>query len=135
MNIHIPFTEIQSLLLTKTHQEVGMSCTDERTLAVSKTVTFLGFSKEIRMNLSVQEVADSRILLSHDNPVLIKSVVELAKFLSPKINELVEAPSSSTVALYLDKVEQLQKVFEKVTLQNICFQTDGADIYFSLKQQ
>lgn len=45
------------------------------------------------------------------------------------------AKSSSTLALYLDKVEQLQKVFEKVTLQDICFQADSTDIYFSLKQQ
>ena len=72
MNIQIQFSEIQSLVKSKTGREIGLSAIDERTVKaeakVSVKVPFLGeIEKNIGVNVSVEKI--------EGNDVHLKSLV------------------------------------------------------------
>lgn len=133
MTLHIPFPELQSLLLAKANQEVSLNYVDEQTVAVGKTVKLL--RRQLSTNLHVQEVSGSDIVLAHDNAILVKSIMEVVKIAFPHLTRLIEMRPPNAVAVHLDQIEQAKKAFEYITLNALCFQESGAIIDFSLNVQ
>lgn len=135
MTLHIPFPELQSLLLTKAKQEVSLNYVDEQTVAIGKTAKFFGIEKKISMNMHVQEVAGSDIVLAHDNAILVKSIMEVVKIGFPQLTNLIEMRPPNAVAVHLDQIEQAKKALEYVTLNALCFRESGAVVDFSLRKE
>lgn len=135
MTLHIPFPELQSLLLAKAKQKVSLNYVDAQTVAVGKAVKILGFEKQLSMKLHVQDVSGSDIVLAHDNAILVKSIMEVVKIAFPHLTRLIEMRPPNAVAVHLDQIEQAKKAFEYVTLNALCFQESGAIIDFSLNVQ
>lgn len=135
MTLHIPFPELQSLLLAKAKQEVSLNYVDAQTVAVGKAVKILGFEKQLSMKLHVQDVSGSDIVLAHDNAILVKSIMEVVKIGFPQLTSLIEMRLPNAVAVHLDQIEQAKKAFEYVTLNTLYFRENGAVVDFSLRME
>lgn len=133
MNIKISYPEIQSLLQSKVKQEITIAYVDDQTIKVGKTFTVLGISKTIGLKLRVENVSGDNIVLAHDNPILVKSAMKIVEASFPKFLEMLELHSDNSVVVHLGKVKQLEKVFEKVSLEGICFLPEGAVAEVTIK--
>lgn len=126
MNIKISYPEIQSLLKSKVKQEITIAYVDDQTIKVGKTFTVLGISKTIGLKLRVENVSGDNIVLAHDNPILVKSAMKIVEASFPEFLEMLELHSDNSVVVHLGKVKQLEKVFEMISLEGICFLPEGA---------
>jgi hypothetical protein len=126
MNIQISYPEIQSLLQSKVKQEITIAYVDNQTIKAGKTITVLGISKTIGLKLRVENVSGDNIVLAHDNPILVKSAMKIVEVSFPEFLEMIEPYSDNSVVVHLGKVKQLEKVFEMVSLEGICFLQEGA---------
>lgn len=132
MTLHIPFSELQSFLLAKAKQKVSLNYVDEQTVAIGKTVNIFGFEKQLSMKLHVQEVSGSDVVLSHDNAILVKSIMEVVKIGFPQLTNLIEMRPPNAVTVHLDQIEQAKKAFEYISLNALCFRESGAMVDFTL---
>lgn len=133
MVLRISYTEIQSLLQSKVKQEITIAYVDDQTIKVGKTFTVLGISKTIGLKLRVENVSGDNIVLAHDNPILVKSAMKIVEASFPKFLEMLELHSDNSVVVHLGKVKQLEKVFEMVSLEGICFMSEGAVAEVTMK--
>lgn len=133
MNIKISYPEIQSLLQAKLKQEITIAYVDDQTIKVGKTFTVLGISKTIGLKLRVENVSGDNIVLAHDNPILVKSAMKIVEASFPEFLEMLELHSDNSVVVHLGKVKQLEKVFEMVSLEGICFMSEGAVAEVTMK--
>lgn len=135
MTVHIPFPELQSLLLAKSKHEISMNYMDEQTVAVGKTVKFLGLERQLSMKLYVQEVSGSDIVLAYDDTIFMKSIMKVVEFGFPQLMNLIEMRPPNVVAVHLDQIDQTKNALEYVTLNALCFRESGAVVDFSLNME
>lgn len=133
MNINISYPEIQSLLQSKMKQELFLSYVDGQTIKVGKTITVLGFRKDIALKLRVEDVQGDDIVLAHDNPILVKSAMKIVEVAFPEFLELLELHSDNSVVVHLGRVKQLEKVFDMISLKGICFLPEKIEIEAAMK--
>ena len=133
MNINISYPEIQSLLQSKMKQELFLSYVDGQTIKVGKTITVLGFRKDIALKLRVEDVQGDDIVLAHDNPILVKSAMKIVEVAFPEFLELLELHSDNSVVVHLGRVKQLEKFFEIISLKDICFFPEKIEIEVTMK--
>ena len=126
MFLRISYPEIQSLLQSKVKTEITLAYVDDQTIKVGKTFTVLGISKTIGLKLRVENVSGDNIVLAHDNPILVKSAMKIVEASFPEFLEMLELHSDNSVVVHLGKVKQLEKVFDMVSLEGICFLPEGA---------
>ena len=133
MVLRISYPEIQSLLQAKLKQEIAIAYVDDQTIKVGKTFTVLGISKTIGLKLRVENVSGDNIVLAHDNPILVKSAMKIVEASFPEFLEMLELHSDNSVVVHLGKVKQLEKVFEMISLEGICFLPEGAVAEVTMK--
>lgn len=126
MFLRLSYPEIQSLLQTKVKQEIAVTYVDDQTIKVGRTFSLLGVSRTLGMKLRVESVNGENIVLAHDNPILVKSAMKIVEVSFPEFQELLELHSDNSVVVHLGKVKQLEKAFEMVSLEGICFLPEGA---------
>lgn len=126
MNIKISYPEIQSLLQSNMKQEINIAYVDDQTIKVGRAFTVFGISKTLGIKLRVENVSGDNIVLAHDNPILVKSVMKIVEVSFPEFLEQLELYSDNSVVVHLGKVKQLEKVFEMISLEDICFLPEGA---------
>ena len=126
MFLRISYPEIQSLLQSEVKTEITLAYVDDHTIKVGKTFTVLGISKSIAMKLRVESVSGENIVLAHDNSILVKSAMKIVEASFPEFMEMLELHSDNSVVVHLGKVKQLEKVFEMISLEGICFMPEGA---------
>lgn len=133
MLLRISYPEIQSLLQSKVKQEIIIAYVDDQTIKVGKTFTVLGISKTIGLKLRVENVSGDNVVLAHDNPILVKSAMKIVEASFPEFLEMLELYSDNSVVIHLGKVKQLEKVFDMVSLEGICFLPEGAVAEVTIK--
>ena len=126
MNIKISYPEIQSLLQSKMKQEINIAYVDDQTIKVGRAFIVFGISKTLGIKLRVENVSGDNIVLAHDNPILVKSVMKIVEVSFPEFLEMLELHSDNSVVVHLGKIKQLEKVFEMISLEDICFLPEGA---------
>ncbi len=131
--IKISYPEIQSLLQSKVKQEITIAYIDDQTIKVGKTFTVLGISRTLGLDLRMENVNGDKIVLAHDNPILVKSVMKIVEVSFPEFLEMLELHSDNSIAVHLGKVKQLEKVFEMISLEDICFLPEGTVVGMSIK--
>ena len=105
-------------------------------MSVSVPVKVLGFTKSININLIVKKIECSDLFLAYDGKMgidlLVSPAISYAKKLVPEKAGWVEQMPGNIVKLCLGNIDKLQKVFEKLKLDNILFEPENIGIKTSL---
>ena len=135
MQATIEYSEIQSLVKSKTGREIGLSAIDERTVKteakVSVKVPFLGkIEKSVGVNVSVEKIEGNDVHLKYDGCMGTDMIIGgLLSFLSSTpAMKVVEKTQGNGIVVHLDEVEEARKVLDLVELTGIVFQENGVTV-------
>lgn len=140
MKATIEYSEIQSLVKSKTGRDISLSAIDERTVKaeakVSVKVPFLGeIEKSIGVNVSVEKIEGNDIWLKYDGGMGTDMIIGgLLTFLSstPAI-KMVEKIQGNGIVVHLNEIDEARKVLDLVELTGIAFNDNAVDIEGKLK--
>ena len=140
MKAIIAFSELQSLVKSKTGREIGLSAIDERTVKaeakVSVKVPFLGeIEKSIGVKVSVEKIEGNDVHLKYEGGMGTDMIIGgLLTFLSssPAL-KLMGKTQGNGIVVHLDEVEEARKVLYLVELTGIAFNDNAVDIEGKLK--
>ena len=128
MKISITYAELQDYVASHFHKTVNLGYVDWATVSVSVPIKVLGFTKSISINLIVKGIEGTDLFLSYDGKMgidmLVSPAISYAKKLVPEKAGFVEQMHGNIVKLRLGDIDKLQKVFEKVKLNNILFEQE-----------
>ena len=140
MQATIEYSEIQSLVKSKTGREIGLSAIDERTVKaeakVNVKVPFLGkIEKSVGVNVSVEKIEGNDVHLKYDGGIGTDMIIGgLLSFLSSTpAMKVVEKTQGNGIVVHLDEVEEARKVLDLVELTGIAFNDNAVDIEGKLK--
>ena len=135
MQATIEYSEIQSLVKSKTGREIGLSAIDERTVKaeakVSVKVPFLGkIEKSVGVNVSVEKIEGNDVHLEYEGGMGTDMIIGgLLSFLSSTpAMKVVEKTQGNGIVVHLDEVEEARKVLDLVELTGIMFQEKGITV-------
>ena len=135
MQATIEYSEIQSLVKSKTGREIGLSAIDERTVKaeakVNVKVPFLGkIEKSVGVNVSVEKIEGNDVHLKYDGGMGTDMIIGgLLTFLSSSpAMKVVEKTQGNGIVVHLDEVEEARKVLDLVELTGIVFQENGVTV-------
>lgn len=135
MQATIEYSEIQSLVKSKTGREIGLSAIDERTVKaeakVNVKVPFFGkIEKSIGVNVSVEKIEGNDVHLKYDGGMGTDMIIGgLLSFLSSTpAMKMVGKTQGNGIVVHLDEVEEARKVLEMVELTGIMFQEKGVTV-------
>ena len=135
MQATIEYSEIQSLVKSKTGREIGLSAIDERTVKaeakVNVKVPFLGkIEKSVGVNVSVEKIEGNDVHLKYDGGMGTDMIIGgLLSFLSSTpAMKVVEKTQGNGIVVHLDEVEEARKVLDLVELIGIMFQETGVTV-------
>lgn len=135
MKATIEYSEIQSLVKSKTGREIGLSAIDERTVKaeakVSVKVPFLGkIEKSVGVNVSVEKIEGNDVHLKYDGCMGTDMIIGgLLSFLSSTpAMKVVEKTPGNGIVVHLDEVEEARKVLDIVEFTNIVFLENGVTV-------
>ena len=135
MKATIEYSEIQSLVKSKTGREIGLSAIDERTVKaeakVSVKVPFLGkIEKSVGVNVSVEKIEGNDVHLEYEGGMGTDMIIGgLLSFLSSTpAMKVVEKTQGNGIVVHLDEVEEARKVLDLVELTGIMFQEKGVTV-------
>ena len=140
MKATIEYSEIQSLVKSKTGREIGLSAIDERTVKaeakVNVKVPFLGkIEKSVGVNVSVEKIEGNDVHLKYEGGMGTDMIIGgLLTFLSssPAL-KLMGKTQGNGIVVHLDEVEEARKVLDLVELTGIAFNDNAVDIEGKLK--
>lgn len=128
MKLSITYAELQDYVANHFHKTDNLEYVDGTTVSVSVPIKVLGFTKSISINLIVKEIEGTDLFLSYDGKMgidlLVSPAISYAKKLVPEKACFVEQMPGNIVKLRLGDIDKLQKVFEKVKLNNILFEQE-----------
>ena len=135
MQATIEYSEIQSLVKSKTGREIGLSAIDERTVKaeakVNVKVPFLGkIEKSVGVNVSVEKIEGNDVHLKYDGCMGTDMIIGgLLSFLSSTpAMKVVEKTPGNGIVVHLDEVEEARKVLDIVEFTNIVFLENGVTV-------
>lgn len=135
MQATIEYSEIQSLVKSKTGREIGLSAIDERTVKaeakVNVKVLFLGkIEKSVGVNVSVEKIEGNDVHLKYDGGIGTDMIIGgLLSFLSSTpAMKVVEKTQGNGIVVHLDEVEEARKVLDIVEFTNIVFLENGVTV-------
>ena len=135
MQATIEYSEIQSLVKSKTGREIGLSAIDERTVKaeakVNVKVPFLGkIEKSVGVNVSVEKIEGNDVHLKYDGCMGTDMIVGglLSLLYSSPAMKVVEKTPGNGIVVHLNEVEEARKVLDIVKLSNIVFQENGVAV-------
>ena len=136
MRLSITYAELQDYVASNFHKTVNLRYVDGATVSVSVPIKVLGFTKSISINLIVKKIEGTDLFLSYDGKMgidlLVSPAISYAKKLVPEKAGWVEQMPGNIVKLRLGDIDKLQKVFEKLKLDNILFEQGNIGIEMSL---
>ena len=135
MQATIEYSEIQSLVKSKTGREIGLSAIDERTVKaeakVNVKVPFLGkIEKSVGVNVSVEKIEGNDVHLEYEGGMGTDMIIGgLLSFLSSTAAmKMVEKTQGNGIVVHLDEVEEARKVLDIVEFTNIVFLENGVTV-------
>ena len=136
MKLSVTYTELQKYVASHFHKTVNLGYVDGATVSVSVPIKVLGFTKSVSINITVKKIEGTDLFLSYDGKMridlLVSPAISYAKKLIPEKADWVELMPGNIVKLRLGDIDKLQKVFEKLKLNNIFFEQGNIVIDASL---
>ena len=141
MQVKFEYSEIQSLVKSKTGREIGLSAIDERTIKaeakVSAKVPLLGkIEKNIGMNVSVEQIEGNDVRLKYDGGMGTNMIIGgLLTFLTstPAAAKMVEKTPGNGIVVHLAEIEEARKLLDVVELTDIVFMNDVVTVEGKIK--
>lgn len=134
MKLAITYAELQDYVASHFHKTVNLGYVDGATVSVP--IKVLGFTKSVSINITVKKIEGTDLFLSYDGKMgidlLVSPAISYAKKLVSGKADWVELMSGNIVKLRLGDIDKLQKVFEKLKLDNILFEPGNIGIEMSL---
>ena len=135
MKATIEYSEIQSLIKSKTGREIVLSAIAERTVKaeakVSVKVPFFGeIEKSIGVNVSVEKIEGNDVHLKYEGGMGTDMIIGgLLTFLSSTpAMKMVEKTQGNGIVVHLYEVEEARKALDMVELTNIVFQENSVTV-------
>ena len=136
MKLSITYADLQDYVADHFHKTVNVGYVDGDTVSVSVPIKVLGFTKNVSINIIVKKIEGSDLFLAYDGKMgidlLVSPAISYAKKLVPEKAGWVEQMPGNIVKLRLGDIDKLQKVFEKLKLDNILFEQGNIGIEMSL---
>ena len=136
MKIAITYAELQDYVASHFHKTVNFGLGSRASVSVSIPIKVLGFTKSVSINIIVKKIEGADLFLSYDGKMgidmLVSPAISYAKKLVPEKAGWVEQMPGNIVKLRLGDIDKLQKVFEKLKLDNILFEPGNIGIEMSL---
>lgn len=137
MTITLPYRQLNKYIAAKTKQPITLSFVNDKEIKVSYTKKVLITTVNIDINIKIENVNPSEIVLSYQAPVGLDMVISGAiSFLTSKLPELasgIHMTDGHRIHVILDKIEKAKPIVENISLQDITFNDSAAAIEFSLK--
>ena len=136
MKLSVTYAELQDYVASNFHKTVNLRYVDGATVSVSVPIKVLGFTKSVSINITVKKIEGTDLFLSYGGKMgidmLVSPASSYAKKLVPEKAGWVEQMPGNIVKLRLGDIDKLQKVFEKLKLDNILFEQGNIGIEMSL---
>lgn len=136
MKLAITYAELQDYVASNFHKTVNLGYVDGATISVSVPIKVLGFTKSVSINLIVKKIEGTDLFLSYGGKMgidmLVSPAISYAKKLVPEKAGWAELMPGNIVKLRLGDIDKLQKVFEKLKLNNIFFEQGNIVVDASL---
>ena len=135
MKASISFPELQTILQEKADQNISFAFVDNKTIRVTYPIDLRIFKKDISTNLIIKDLVGSDLLVQLSagmgTDTLLSTVLSL---LHNKIPEgLIEKRPDSHLMIHLGQIEQMQSVFDTISVKEIRVLTDGLEVEGGLK--
>ena len=136
MKLAITYAELQDYVASNFHKTVNLGYVGGATISVSIPIKLLGFTKSVSISITVKKIEGTDLFLSYDGKMgidlLVSPAISYAKKLVSGKADWVELMPGNIVKLHLGDIDKLQKVFEKLKLDNILFEPGNIGIEMSL---
>lgn len=136
MKLAITYTELQDYVVSHFHKTVNFGYVDGATVSVSVPIKVFGFTKSVSINITVKKIDGTDLFLSYDGKMgidlLVSPAISYAKKLVSGKADWVELMPGNILKLRLGDIDQMEKVFDKLELNNILFESGNIGIEMSL---
>ena len=130
MKLQIPYKELEAFVMKKYNQQVKLGFVDEKTLSVAKKVVI----KDATINISVDQVAENDISLSYQAGFGIEWIIKGAlMWFKETISGFIDELEDNKLLIHLDRIEQLNTMFEKIEIKAVNFDDLNANVVFRVK--
>ena len=131
MNASIRFNEITELVERKYGQKINISQIDNKSIEISYKIAII----KVSITLRIASIDKDCIQLTYDGSTGISAIISgVVALLGRNIPEGVEVNTiNNTIKILPQKIEQLQKALEFVTLNDVVFDNDQITANLALK--
>ena len=134
MQFRIAFDELQSLIARQTSKNIQFLSGDTHTLRVAAEVNVLFKSTSLGIDINVDRVEDTDLWLSYSGGMAIEMALKMALGrLDGAAANIVELQDGCRMVVHLGRSPQLATIFDKITLRDICFDSQFVIVDFSLR--
>ena len=137
MKASISFSELQSILLEKTEQNIAFGFVDPKTVRVTYPLNLGIIKKDISADLTIIEIQGSDLLVKVDagrgTETLLGTALSLLKNKIPE--GLIDNRSDGYLLLHLGSLEQVKAVFDAIQVSDLNVLDGGLEVEGGLKKQ
>lgn len=140
MQAIIDFSEIHSLVKSKTGREVVLSAISERTVKaeakMSVKVPFIGeIEKTIVVEVTMERIDGQDVYLRYDSGMGTDMIIGgvLTFLSSTPAKKMVEKMQGNGIVVHLNEIEEVRKVLDVVELTDITFQNESVIVEGKLR--
>lgn len=135
MELRITYPEISELIEKKAGKSIPVMYSAPHTVRISYDVNVLFKTANVGLDLTVESVDGSNIILAYDGGAGIDFMVRQALSMAKNHpgGELIESLDGNRILLALGKNAQAGSIFDHITLEDIRFDEHYAIIIFTPK--
>ena len=125
MKLQISYNELEAFVLERYGQQVKLGFTNENTISITKKI----FIKDATVNVSVNKMAGNVILLSYQAGFGIEWIIKGSlMWFKETLSGFVEEQEDNKLLLHLDRIEQLNNIFEKIEIKAVNFDDQNVNV-------
>lgn len=134
MLLNIPVIEAVELIKDKTQKLISLKVVDKKTINVGYDYKFpVVGTKFINVDLIVDKIVDKDLYFHYTTGKKVIDVAVNALLSSVNDSEILNKLEDGGVVLHLDKIEKMNTVLDKITLEDISFECDSILVKFRPK--
>lgn len=137
MTITAPYQQLNDYIVAKTKQPIIISFVNDKEIKVSYTKKVFFKEINIGINIIIEKIDQSEVVLSYKAPLGLDIVITGAiSFLTSKLPELASALrmcEENIIQINIEKIDKAKPLVKNLLLQDITFSDSAVAITFSLK--
>lgn len=144
MQLSLTFKEVEEYVAKNFQKNISLQHIDNKSVSLSlhteQKSGLMGFvnkmiKSQTKINLSIKSIENNNVTLSYNENGVLKSflVSSALKLLKTKANDIYKELEDNNLIIYLQKIEQLGKVFEYCNLKDIYFNANSVVVDMIIK--